>query len=144
MATALIQRVTSAHVDVDNTCVGKIDQGILLLLGIDKTDDKKSLDRMLDRILSYRIFQDDNDKMNLSVTDIQGGLLIVPQFTLAADTKSGTRPGFSTATEPSEAKRLFIHFVEQAKSKYHHIATGQFGADMQVHLINDGPVTFIL
>jgi D-tyrosyl-tRNA(Tyr) deacylase len=141
---ALIQRVSHASVVVNNETLGEIHQGILAFIGIEKTDTQHHASRLIERILSYRIFEDENEKMNLSIKDISGGLLLVPQFTLAADTHSGTRPGFSTAMPPQESKQLFNFFVQTAKEQYDAIATGRFGADMQVSLCNDGPVTFLL
>lgn len=141
---ALIQRVTSANVIVDQQIIGQIQQGILALIGIEKTDSEKQAQRLLERVLNYRIFEDENKKMNLSVKDIRGGLLLVPQFTLVADTNSGTRPSFSAGMSPEESKKLFSYFVEFAKQQYHSIAAGQFGSYMQVNLCNDGPVTFLL
>jgi len=138
----LIQRVSTASVEVENKVIGSIDQGILLLVGVEREDNEKKADRLLERILTYRIFADQNDKMNLSLQDISGGLLLVPQFTLAADTKKGTRPGFSTAATPDRAKQLFEYCVNKANEFYSPVATGKFGADMKVCLINDGPVTF--
>lgn len=141
---AVIQRVQYARVIVEEVTIGEIQQGILVLIGVEKTDEKSQADRLLERLLGYRIFSDKDDKMNLNVQDIQGGLLLVPQFTLAADTQKGMRPGFSTAATPEKGAQLFHYFVEQAKQHYPHIATGQFGANMAIHLCNDGPVTFIL
>jgi D-tyrosyl-tRNA(Tyr) deacylase len=140
----LIQRVKSASVVVNAREVGKIDQGILLLLGIEKGDDKASVTRLLNKVLKYRIFSDDNQKMNLSLTDIAGGLLVVSQFTLAAETKKGLRPGFSNAAEPSVALELYQQFLNDAKLLHQHVEAGIFSADMQVSLVNDGPVTFLL
>lgn len=141
---ALIQRVKYAKVVVENQTIGEINQGILALIGVEKNDAQPQADRLLERLLNYRIFEDQNDKMNLSVQDIQGGLLLVPQFTLAADTRKGNRPSFTTTAPPEIGERWFNYFKNQAKSKYNKVETGQFGADMQVHLINDGPVTFWL
>jgi D-tyrosyl-tRNA(Tyr) deacylase len=141
---AVIQRVTQAKVTVNQNTIGEIQQGILALIGIEKTDTEIHANRLLDKILTYRIFNDAADKMNLSVKDVNGGLLLVSQFTIVADTQSGTRPGFSVAMPPTESKLLFEYLVSQAKSKYHSVASGLFGADMQVSLCNDGPVTFIL
>ena len=141
---ALIQRVSEAKVVVENNNIGEIQQGILAFIGVEKNDGKKHLNRLLEKILSYRIFPDAEDKMNLSVQDIKGGLLLVPQFTLAADTQKGSRPSFSSAASPEMAENLFNEFVTHAKNKYEHIQTGQFGADMKVSLLNDGPVTFWL
>lgn len=140
----LLQRVTQAKVEVDGSLVGAIDRGLLVLVGVEKGDDEAKTDRLLQRLLSYRVFPDSDDKMNLNVQDIGGGLLLVSQFTLAADTKKGTRPGFSTAAPPDEAERLFDYLVRQAKHVHQNVATGRFGADMQVSLTNDGPVTFWL
>jgi D-tyrosyl-tRNA(Tyr) deacylase len=141
---ALIQRVTSASVQVDDKIIGEIQQGILALIGIEKTDTTQHADKLLDKILSYRIFEDNAEKMNLNVKDVQGGLLLVSQFTLVADTKTGTRPGFSTAMPPGDSKVLFDYLIHRAKSLHDPVATGEFGAYMQVRLCNDGPVTFLL
>ncbi|GMR15919.1 MAG: D-aminoacyl-tRNA deacylase [Gammaproteobacteria bacterium] len=141
---ALIQRVTEAKVVVDNKNIGEIQQGILVFIGIEKDDNEAQIPRLLNKILSYRIFADEEDKMNLSVEDIAGGVLIVPQFTLAADTQKGCRPGFSSAAAPEAGEHLFNEFVKLAKNKYQLVETGQFGADMKVSLLNDGPVTFWL
>lgn len=141
---ALIQRVSKAKVVVNNKSIGEIQQGILAFIGIEKNDSVVEVSRLLDKILSYRIFADANDKMNLSVQDINGGLLLVPQFTLVADTQKGCRPSFSSAATPELGEKLFAEFVQQATSKYQYIETGQFGADMKVSLLNDGPVTFWL
>jgi D-aminoacyl-tRNA deacylase len=141
---SVIQRVTHAKVEISRHCRGEISQGILALIGIEKTDTEKHAEYLLERILSYRIFADENGKMNLSLRDIQGGLLLVPQFTLVAETNSGTRPGFSSAMPPDESKKLFSYLINLANEKYSHVAAGEFGADMQVSLCNDGPVTFII
>lgn len=141
---ALIQRVSEAKVVVNNKNIGEIQQGVLAFVGVEKNDGEAQVTRLLDKILSYRIFADAEDKMNLSVQDINGGLLLVPQFTLAADTQKGCRPSFSSAAPPALGEELFDEFVKQAKNKYQHIQTGQFGADMKVSLLNDGPVTFWL
>lgn len=140
----LIQRVTHASVTINNHQVGSIQQGILALIGIEKTDTEKQAERLLEKILNYRIFSDENEKMNLSVKNVKGGLLLVSQFTLVADTKTGTRPGFSTAMPPNESAKLFAYLVEVARQKHEIVASGQFGAYMQVSLCNDGPVTFLL
>ena len=140
----LIQRVKEASVDVDAQCVGEIGQGILLLLGIEKTDTETTADKMIDKVLAYRIFSDENNKMNCNVQQIDGGVLVVSQFTLAADTRKGLRPSFSKAAPPAEAEKLYDYFVKQMREKHSKIATGIFAADMQVSLINDGPVTFML
>ncbi|MGB2172400.1 MAG: D-aminoacyl-tRNA deacylase [Porticoccaceae bacterium] len=141
----LIQRVSSASVSIENNLCGQINQGILLLLGVEKNDGPTESDQLLKKLLNYRIFADDNGKMNRSLVDINGDLLIVSQFTLAADTKTGLRPSFSSAAAPQEAKALYEYFLAQAKNIHNgKIASGQFGADMQVSLCNDGPVTFLL
>ncbi len=140
----IIQRVTEAQVVVNNETIGKIDQGIMALIAMEKEDDENEANRLLEKILNYRIFSDQNDKMNLSLRDIKGGLLLVPQFTLAANTKSGNRPSFSAAAAPEKASQLFSYFCQQATKKFALTEFGQFGADMQVSLINDGPVTFLL
>ncbi len=141
---ALIQRVTQASVSIDQRVIGAIQQGILGLIGIEKTDTEANADKLLDKILAYRIFEDAEEKMNLSVRDVKGGLLLVSQFTLVADTKTGTRPGFSTAMPPEPSKQLFRYLVQKAQEKHRPIATGAFGAYMQISLCNDGPVTFLL
>lgn len=141
---ALIQRVCSAKVEVENKNVGEIQQGLLVFLGVEKEDVPASADRLLKKIINYRMFADSNGKMNLSVADIQGGLLIVSQFTLAANTNKGLRPSFSSAKSPELAQQLYDYFVEQAEQQHKRVACGQFGADMKVSLVNDGPVTFIL
>ncbi len=141
----LIQRVTRADVRVEGQIVGAIERGILALIGVKKGDNPEAADRLLERLLSYRIFPDAQGRMNLSLRGIDGGgLLLVPQFTLAADTRKGTRAGFSTAADPADARHLFSYFVERAQATYVSVATGIFGADMQVSLVNDGPVTFWL
>ncbi|ATG78964.1 MULTISPECIES: D-aminoacyl-tRNA deacylase [Pseudoalteromonas] len=140
----LIQRVKHAKVEINNQVVGEISQGILLLLGVEKHDDTQTADKLLHKVSNYRIFTDEKDKMNLSLKDIKGELLVVSQFTLAADTKKGMRPSFSSAATPSQANELYEYFVAQAKELGLTIATGEFGADMQVSLCNDGPVTFNL
>ena len=141
---ALIQRVSLAHVEVAGKTVGEIGRGILALIGIQKGDTEEYADRMLARILGYRIFPDKDGKMNLSLEEISGGLLLVPQFTLAADTNRGMRPSFSSAAVPAEGKRLFEYLYQLAALQYSHVECGVFAADMQVHLVNDGPVTFQL
>ena len=140
---ALIQRVTEARVAVNGKIVGEIGRGILALVGVERGDTEAQVDRLVDKVLGYRVFADDAGKMNLSLLDIAGELLVVPQFTLAADTKSGTRAGFSTAASPEDGLRLFSLFVDLSKKKIE-TKTGQFGADMKVSLVNDGPVTFWL
>ena len=141
---ALIQRVQEACVRVEGDTVGAISHGILVLLGVEQGDNENNADKLLHKLLHYRIFADACDKMNLNVQEVNGGVLIVSQFTLAADTQKGLRPSFSCAAAPTEALRLYDYFVQRAKIAYPNIATGQFAANMQVHLINDGPVTFLL
>lgn len=141
---ALIQRVINANVVVNQQVIAEIKQGLLVFIGVEKNDQQSNADRLLERLLGYRVFSDINDKMNLSVSDIKGGLLLVPQFTLAADTQKGKRPSFSTAAPPEIGQQLFNYFTEQAKNQYSQVATGAFGADMKVSLCNDGPVTFWL
>lgn len=141
---ALIQRVAEARVAVAGEAVGTIGRGVLALVGVERGDTEREAQRLAERVLGYRIFPDAEGKMNRSLADIAGGLLLVPQFTLAADTRSGTRPGFSTAAAPEEGKRLFDYLVQLSREKHPVVATGRFGADMQVSLVNDGPVTFWL
>jgi len=141
---ALIQRVSSASVDINDVSVGEIQQGILLLLGVEKEDTEQSADKLLKKILAYRIFSDNEGKMNLNLQQSHGGLLIVSQFTLVADTKKGLRPSFSSAAPPQLGETLYNYFVDQAKVLHPTVATGRFGADMQVNLTNNGPVTFWL
>jgi len=140
----LVQRVSSASVSIEGSITGEIGQGILLLLGVQKKDSKVDAEKLLQKILSYRIFSDDEEKMNLSLSDVSGGLLIVSQFTLAADTKKGLRPSFSAAAKPDQAEFLYDHFVAQAAKTHPITQSGIFGANMQVSLCNDGPVTFML
>ena len=141
---ALLQRVSASKVEVEGRVVGQINKGLLVFIGIEKKDDIISSDKMIKKILSYRVFSDSDDKMNLSVGDINGDLLIISQFTLAADTKNGTRAGFSTAMPPKEAENLYNYFLEKTKSMGVIVESGIFGADMKVSLVNDGPVTFLL
>lgn len=141
---ALIQRVTSASVKINNTVASQINHGILALIGVEKNDTEAKAENLFNRILTYRIFEDENEKMNLSVKDISGDILLVPQFTLAADTHKGTRPGFSTAMAPNDSDTLFSYLVNYAQCHYPKISSGVFGAYMQITLCNDGPVTFIL
>ena len=141
---ALLQRVSHANVDVAGECVGRIEQGLLVLLGLDKGDNRATADRMLDKLLAYRVFSDESGRMNNSVTDIGGGVLLISQFTLSADTRKGLRPGFSTALPPGEAEDLYHYALEQLRNRHSDVAAGVFGADMQVSLTNDGPVTFLL
>jgi D-tyrosyl-tRNA(Tyr) deacylase len=140
----IIQRVSQAKVSVDNVDIGVIQQGIMALLAVEKQDSFQQADRLLERILNYRIFADSQDKMNLSLRDIQGGLLIVPQFTLAADTEKGNRPSFASAATPEFGQQIFAYMQQRALALYPDTQFGQFGANMQVALINDGPVTFTL
>ena len=140
----LVQRVSSASVSIEGSITGEIGQGILLLLGVQKNDSKADAEKLLQKILNYRIFSDDEGKMNLCLSDVSGGLLIVSQFTLAADTKKGLRPSFSAAAKPDQAEFLYDHFVAQAAKTHPITQSGIFGANMQVSLCNDGPVTFML
>ena len=140
----IIQRVTTAKVTVNGRKIGKIDRGILALIAVEKHDSEKEANRLLERILNYRIFPDDHERMNLSLRDINGGLLIIPQFTLAADTDKGNRPSFTSAASPKKGQALFEYFVCQSKIIYKRVECGQFGTDMLVSLVNDGPVTFTL
>ena len=141
---ALIQRVSEAKVTVESKSVGEIAQGLLVFIGIEKNDSDDYVPRLVNKLLSYRVFADGEDKMNFSVQDINGGVLLVPQFTLAADTQKGSRPSFSSAAPPLEGEHLFNLFVEKTKIKHEKVATGMFGADMKISLVNDGPVTFWL
>ncbi|SDI38892.1 D-aminoacyl-tRNA deacylase [Pseudomonas panipatensis] len=141
---ALIQRVSAARVEVAGDIVGAIDQGLLALVAVEPQDTEETAQRLLHKLLNYRVFADIEGKMNLSLSDIGGGLLLVSQFTLAADTRKGLRPSFSSAAPPVQGAALFDHLVEQARARHPLVATGRFGADMQVHLVNDGPVTFLL
>lgn len=140
----LIQRVRGARVEVAGEIVGAIDQGLLVLVGVEPQDTEASVAKLLHKLLNYRVFSDAEGKMNRSLSDIGGGLLLVSQFTLAADTKSGLRPSFSSAAPPAQGEALFDLLVKQAREKHPQVATGRFGAEMQVHLVNDGPVTFLL
>jgi len=141
---ALIQRVTHANVAVDDKTIGKIDVGILLLLGVEKGDTPKNADDLLSKVINYRIFTDEDGKMNVSLLNFSGELLIVPQFTLPANTQKGTRPSFTSAAPPQEGRLYYDYFVKQAREFVSTVETGEFGADMQVNLCNDGPVTFWL
>lgn len=140
----LLQRVTRALVTVDGETAGAIERGLLVLVGVQKGDNESNADRLLERLLHYRVFADQVGRMNLSLLDTAGGLLLVPQFTLAADTRKGRRPGFSSAAAPRDGERLFSYLVEQATGQVPVLASGRFGTDMQVELVNDGPVTFWL
>jgi D-aminoacyl-tRNA deacylase len=141
---ALIQRVSEAAVTVQQRVVGRIGRGVLALIGIERGDNLARGERLLERVLTYRIFEDDQGRMNRSLADMGGGLLLVPQFTLAADTHKGTRPGFSTAETPAVARALFAQVVEAARARHSLVSAGEFGAHMAVALVNDGPVTFWL
>lgn len=138
---ALLQRVSRAQVDVGGQTIGAIGHGLLVLVCAEPTDTPATTERLLAKVLKLRIFGDGAGKMNLSVQDVQGGLLIVSQFTLAADTRSGNRPGFKDAAPPEQGRALYQHLVDQARAQHPVVATGEFGADMQVSLLNDGPVT---
>ncbi len=140
----LVQRALNASVVVEGETIGAIDHGQMVLVGIEKGDSEADTQRLADKLLKYRMFSDDEGKMNLNVQQVGGGVLLVSQFTLAAETKKGLRPGFSSAAEPSEAERLFNDFVNKVRQQYDKVATGQFGADMKVSFTNDGPVTFML
>ena len=140
----IIQRVKQASVSVDRQIISQIDQGIMALMAVEKNDSEQQAQRLLERILNYRIFADDEGKMNRSLRDIQGGLLLVPQFTLAADTRKGNRPSFASAAPPEQGRELFSYLQQLATTLYPATEFGRFGADMQVALINDGPVTFTL
>ena len=141
---ALIQRVSEARVRVDGEVVGEIGRGLLALVAVQPGDGDAQLDRTLERLLGYRVFGDDEDRMNRSLRDVGGGLLLVSQFTLAADTKKGMRPSFTSAAPPALGRAMFDRLVEKARAAHPVVATGRFGADMQVELVNDGPVTFWL
>lgn len=141
---ALLQRALEARVLVDGATVGAIGAGLMVLVCAERNDSEKEADALLAKLMSYRVFADDAGKMNRSVADVGGGLLLVPQFTLAADTRSGTRPSFTPAASPDEGRRLFDYFVSRARNAHAVVETGEFGAHMQVSLTNDGPVTFWL
>lgn len=140
----LVQRALNASVVVDNETVGAISHGQLVLVGIEKGDTEADMQRLADKLLKYRMFSDKDGRMNLNVQQVNGGVLLVSQFTLAADTKKGLRPGFSTAAIPEEAERLFNDFVSKVRAQYDQVETGRFAADMKVSFTNDGPVTFML
>ena len=140
----LLQRVTEASVEVAGETIGRIGQGILVLVGVQAADDDAVAGRQLERLLNYRVFADAEGKMNLSLRGIHGGLLLVPQFTLAADTRKGRRPSFTSAASPQQGETIFDLMVAEARESHAPVECGRFGADMQVHLVNDGPVTFIL
>lgn len=141
---ALIQRVRHARVEVADELIGSIHQGLLVLIGVERDDDKARADKLLHKLLRYRVFSDEQGKMNRSLADTGGGLLLVSQFTLAADTGSGLRPSFSSAAPPAQGEALYDYLLAQARALHAPVANGRFGADMQVHLQNDGPVTFLL
>ena len=141
---SLLQRVSRATVTVNAETVGEIEHGLLVFLGLDRGDDRASADRMVDKLLAYRVFADSEGRMNDSVVDVHGGVLLVSQFTLSADTRKGLRPGFSSAMPPREAEQLYDYTLAQLRHHHPLVASGVFGADMQVSLVNDGPVTFLL
>jgi D-tyrosyl-tRNA(Tyr) deacylase len=141
---ALIQRVRQASVEVNQQAIGQIDQGLLVFVGLAKTDTPQTAEKLLKKILTYRLFSDESGRMNLNLQQVNGGLLLVSQFTLMAETRKGLRPDFGPAMPPDEARELFSQLVEHAKHIYPKVQTGEFGADMQVMLQNDGPVTFML
>lgn len=140
----LLQRVTSARVVIGGETVGEIGGGLLVLVGVQRGDGEPQAARLLERLLGYRVFPDAEGRMNLSIADVNGGLLLVPQFTLAADTRKGMRPSFTPAADPRDGERLFEHLLTLARQGHSPVAAGRFGAHMQVHLVNDGPVTFWL
>ena len=140
----LIQRVEKAHVEVSGEIIGSIQRGLMALIGVERGDTEAEAARLIERLLYYRVFPDSEGRMNLSVSDIDGGVLLVPQFTLAADTDKGTRPSFTPAAPPEDGRRLFDFVVEESRRVYARIGTGRFGAEMKVTLVNDGPVTFWL
>ncbi len=140
----LLQRVGSARVEIGGKTVASIGRGLLVLVGVERADHEAQANRLLERLLGYRVFEDGSGKMNLHVQDVGGGLLLVPQFTLAADTRKGTRPSFSPAAEPAEGRRLFEYLVFRAEACHEPVASGIFGANMRVALVNEGPVTFWL
>ena len=141
---ALIQRVKKASVEVAGETTGAIAGGLLVFLGVEREDGTAEAERLLKKVLAYRVFTDAEGKMNLSVQDVKGGVLVVSQFTLAADTTKGLRPSFSSAKPPAEAEQLYEFFLTEARKAHHEVACGRFGASMQVSLVNDGPVTFLL
>lgn len=141
---ALLQRVSQASVSIEGTEVAHIAEGLLVFVGVEPNDTQQSAEKMLQKLLNYRVFADEQERMNKSLTDIKGGLLLVSQFTLAADTRSGLRPGFSTAAPPAQAQALFEQMLSMAQQRHANVQAGRFGADMQVQLINNGPVTFML
>ncbi len=140
----LLQRVAQGRVEVDGRAVGEIRRGLLVLVGVEKHDTEARADRLLQRLLGYRVFGDEDGRMNLCLTEVEGGLLLIPQFTLAADTRKGMRPSFSSAADPDTGRRLFAYLCDRAQDRYARVEAGVFGADMRVSLVNDGPVTFWL
>ncbi|CAM4437791.1 MAG: D-aminoacyl-tRNA deacylase [Legionella sp.] len=140
----VIQRVSEARVDIDNETAGKINQGLMVLCGFEPNDNEQTIEKMLQKCISYRIFNDAQGKMNLSLKEVNGSLLLVPQFTLMADTQKGLRPSFSSAAPPELGRQLFDHLLTRATQLHPGTQSGCFGADMQVHLCNDGPVTFLM
>ena len=140
----LLQRVTAAHVEVQGEVIARIEAGLMVLVGVEREDAEADAERLIDRLLGYRVFSDAQGRMNLSVRDVGGGLLLVPQFTLPADTRKGMRPSFSAAAPPELGERLFGRLVEHAVASYDRVESGRFGAHMSIHLVNDGPVTFML
>ncbi|MEQ8426544.1 MAG: D-aminoacyl-tRNA deacylase [Gammaproteobacteria bacterium] len=140
----LLQRVEGASVSISNKKVAEIDAGLLVLVGVEQQDSQQQAQRLFEKLIRYRVFPDSSGKMNLSLTDIAGGLLLVPQFTLVADTRKGLRPGFSNGASPDQGKQLFEYLVDHARQNYNNTESGVFGADMQISLVNDGPVTFWL
>lgn len=140
----LLQRITSASVVIDNATVAKVEAGMLVFVAVQKQDTESTAEKMQQRILAYRIFADQQNKMNKNICEVNGDILVVPQFTLAANTTKGLRPNFSSAATPDQGKRLFDYFLDKLKAEYDRVSSGKFAADMQVHLVNDGPVTFWL
>ena len=141
---ALLQRVCQASVEVEGRCIGEIGTGLLVFIGVERDDGAAQAERLLQRVLGYRVFEDDQGRMNRSLVGVRGGMLLVPQFTLAADTRKGTRPSFTPAAEPAEGKRWFDYLIDAARQAHAPVASGVFGAHMKVALVNDGPVTFWL
>lgn len=140
----LLQRVSQASVSIEQQCVASIGTGLLVLVGVEKHDDNASASKLLNKILGYRVFSDTHGRMNHSLQDIRGELLLVPQFTLAADTRKGLRPSFSNAAPPTQGEALFKYLLDEAQTQIGAVESGRFGADMQISLVNDGPVTFWL
>ena len=140
----VIQRVSQAHVTVSNEIIAQINQGLMILCGFEATDNIQNIQKMLDKVLKYRIFSDESDKMNLSIKDISGELLLVPQFTLIADNQKGLRPSFSKGAPPQQGRSLFEQLKKEASNRFDRVKFGEFGADMNVNLCNDGPVTFVM